>query len=194
VQRPGTSELANGPPRGALGLALLLAVATAACNQPAGPPQAAPRPDEWVAFQGTWSAVGERHTLHLGPERRASVAILSGTLLLTGERGLGVGFQARAITFSDSQTGGLGRAVWTDERGDEVYSELSGGPLASGRRVAGTIVGGTGRYLGVTGAWDMAWQLVMETEEGVVQGRAIDLKGRARLARAPASPPRGSPP
>jgi hypothetical protein len=194
VQRPGTSELANGPPRGALRLALLLAVATASCSRPAGPPQAVPAPGEWVAFEGTWSAVGERHTLHLGPDRRASVASLGGTLLLTGARGLGVGFQARVITFSDSQTGGLGRAVWIDDHGDEIYSELSGGPLASGRRITGTITGGTGRWLGVTGAYELGWQFVIETEEGVVQGRAVDLKGRARLAGAPATPSRGSAP
>jgi hypothetical protein len=122
------------------------------------------------------------------------VASLSGSLLLTGERGLGEGFRATAITFSDSRTGGLGRAVWTDERGDEVYSELSGGPVASGRRITGTIVGGTGRYLGVTGDYQMEWRFVVETEEGVVQGRAVDFKGRARLGGAPPIPPRGTTP
>jgi hypothetical protein len=194
VQRPGTSELAHGPARGARCLALLLAVTAASCSKPAGTPEAAPAPGEWVAFEGTWSAVGERHTLQLGPGRRASVATLSGTLLLTGVRGLGVGFQARAITFSDSQTGGLGRAVWIDERGDEIFSELSGGPLASGRRIAGTITGGTGRWVGVMGAYELGWQFVIETEEGVVQGRAVDLKGRARLGGAPAASPRGPSP
>ncbi len=194
MPRPATSELATGPARGARWLALLLAAAAASCSKPARTPGPSPAPGEWVAFEGTWSAVGERHTLHLGPDRRASVASLGGTLLLTGERGLGVGFQARAITFSDSQTGGLGRAVWIDDRGDEIFSELSGGPIASGRRISGTIIGGTGRWAGVTGAYELGWQFVIETEEGVVQGRAVDLKGRARLGAAPATPPRGSPP
>ena len=191
---PGTSDRARGPSRGARWLALLLAATAASCSRPAGTPESSPAPGEWVAFEGTWSAVGERHTLHLGPDRRASVASLGGTLLLTGERGMGVGFQARVIAFSDSQTGGLGRAVWIDDRGDEIYSDLSGGPLASGRRIAGTFTGGTGRWVGVTGSYDLGWQFVIETEEGVVQGRAVDLKGRARLGMAPATPSRGSAP
>jgi hypothetical protein len=117
------------------------------------------------------------------------VAHLNGSLLLTGEQGLGAGFRARAITFSDSQTGGLGRAVWTDDRGDEIYSELTGGPIASGRHIAGTIVGGTGRFAGVTGSYELEWQFVLETDEGVIQGRAVGLKGRARLGQARAAPP-----
>jgi len=182
VHGPGADQPVRSVARGARWAALLVAVAAASCSRPAPGPEAAP--GEWRSFEGTWSAVGERRVLQLGPGRRASVASLAGSLLLTGERGLGVGFHARAITFSDSQTGGLGRVVWTDERGDEVYSELSGGPLVSGRHVAGSIVGGTGRYLEATGAWEMEWQYVMETEEGVVQGRAIGLKGRVRLGEA----------
>ena len=43
----------------------------------------------------------------------------------------------------------VGRAVWTDARGDRVFSELRGEPVATGRRIVGTITGGTGRYAGV---------------------------------------------
>lgn len=184
--------MATKADRGARRLAVLLVVALASCSRPAGTPTAPASPGEWREFEGTWSAVGERHTLYLGPDRRASVSSLSGSLLLTGERGLGVGFQAKAITFSDSQTGGLGRAIWTDQKGDEIFSELRGDPIASGRRIAGTIIGGTGRYRGATGTYEMEWQFVIETEEGVVQGRAVGLKGRVRLGPVPS--PRGSAP
>ena len=54
--------------------------------------------------------------------------------------------------FDDGQTlqrRDAGRAVQTDSRGDGVFSELRGEPVAAGRRVAGTITGGTGRYAGV---------------------------------------------
>ncbi len=194
MRRPGTTELANGPARGARWLAVLLAIGGGSCSKPATAPEAAPAAGEWRHFEGTWSAVGERQALDLGPGRRASVARLGGSLLLTGERGLGVGFQARAITFSDSLTGGVGRAVWTDDGGDEIFSELSGGPVASGQPVTGTIVGGTGRFLGVTGTYQMHWRMVVETEEGVIQGRAVDLKGRARIGEARATPARGPTP
>ena len=193
MQRPGNSRPVRCAALGARWLAVLLAIAGLSCSKAEQAPGPAPAAGEWRSFQGTLSAVGERHTLQLGPGRRAFVASLTGTMLLTGERGLGVGFQVRAISFSDDRTGGVGRAVWTDDHGDEVYSELSGGPLATGRHVAGTIVGGTGRFAGVTGAYEMEWQFVIETGEGVVQGRAIGLKGRARFGEAPPSP-RGSTP
>jgi len=170
-----------------MGMALLVALAS--CSEPARSPTTSPAPGEWRAFEGTWSAVGERHALQLGPDRRATVAHLTGSLLLTGERGLGAGFQARAITFSDQQTGALGRAVWTDDRGDEVFSELRGAPVASGHRISGTIVGGTGRFAGLTGTYELEWQFVLETEDGVIQGRAVGLKGRARVGRTPPAPP-----
>ena len=193
VPRPGESRAAPRPTRGARRLALALLAALAACEG-SRPPGALAAPGEWRTFEGTWSAAGERHTLQLGPERRVSVASLGGTLLLTGERGLGVGFRARAITFSDSRTGGLGRAVWTDERGDEVFSELQGDAVGTGRRIAGTIVGGTGRWTGVTGTYELEWQFVLETEEGVIQGRAVGLKGRARVGQPVATPPPGTSP
>ena len=164
-------------------LLALLTLAGAACAERPSPPRA-PAPGGWIAFQGTWSAAGERHTLHLGPDRQASVASLTGSLLLTGERGLGVGFRARAVVFSDSKTGGVGRCVWTDDRGDEVFSEIAGGPVAGGNQILGTIVGGTGRYAGATGEYRFRWQFVIETEEGLVQGRAVGLEGRARLGGA----------
>ena len=194
MPRPWESGAARSVARPARGAALLLLLAAAACTGPAGPPEAAPVAGEWRSFEGTWSATGERHVLQLGPGRRASVAILAGSLLLTGERGLGAGFHARAITFSDDLTGGLGRAAWTDDRGDQIFSEISGGPLASGRRISGTITGGTGRWQGVTGTWEMEWRFVLETEEGAVQGRAIGLKGRARLGTPTGLPPRGAGP
>jgi hypothetical protein len=134
--------------------------------------------------------VGERHSLRFGPDRRISVASLSGTLLVTGEQGLGVGFQGRILAFSDEKTGGVGRAVWTDDRGDQVFSELTGGTVARGHRVAGTIVGGTGRWAGLAGSYDLEWQSVMEAEEGMIQVRTVDLKGRVRFGQ-PATPPAG---
>jgi hypothetical protein len=98
-----------------------------------------------------------------------------------------VGFQARAVLFSDSATGGVGRCVWTDERGDEIFSELAGGAIASGRRVTGTITGGTGRYAGLTGEYEFEWMYAIEAEDGRIQGRAVGLKGRARAgAEVPA--------
>jgi hypothetical protein len=132
---------------------LLLAafLLVAACGQRGGPVPETLRPGEWHAFEGTWTAAGTRRTLHLGSDHRAAIFELTGSMLLTGAQRPAVGFKAQAIGFSDSRVGMQGRCVWTDERGDMVYSELRGEAVGSGNRIVGTFIGGTGRYAGVTG-------------------------------------------
>jgi hypothetical protein len=167
--------------------AILLA---AACARTTGPAASASPPGEWRTFEGTWTAAGLRRTLELGPEHRASVFDMTGSVLLVGERRLGVGFQARVLGFTDDVGGMWGRSVWTDERGEQVYSDLTGERTATGNRITGTFRGGTGRYAGVTGEYSFQWRYLLESEDGAVSGRAIDLEGRARLpaADAPAAP------
>ncbi len=160
----------------------------AGCGQPTAPaPQMLPR-GEWHTFEGTWSASGNRQTLNLGTNHRASISDLTGSLLLTGDNGLGVGFQAKTIGFSDNLVGMQGRCVWTDEHGDQVYSELKGESVEAGNRIEGTFLGGTGRFAGVTGQYSFGWQYVVESEGGVLSVRAVDLKGRVRLGSTVATP------
>jgi len=143
----------------------------------------------WHEFGGSWNAAGRRHILSLGGDRRAGLIDLTGTLLLAGPDRPGVGFRGDAIALNDSATGLVGRVVWTDERGDQVFSELSGQGVAAGQKVTGTFVGGTGRYAGATGTYEFTWQYVLEAEDGTVQGRAVGLKGRILVGeptRAPA--------
>ena len=180
----GHSPIASGPRW--LSLAALLFVA--ACSQTGGPASQTPPPGEWVTFEGSWTAAGTRRTLYLEPDHRAAIFDLTGSLLLTGAERFAVGFQAHAIGFSDSRAGMEGRCVWTDERGDKVYSELKGQAVGSGNHIVGTFTGGTGRYAGVTGEYAFQWQYVIEAEDGVVGGRAVDLRGRVRLRSSAPSP------
>jgi hypothetical protein len=55
----------------------------------------------------------------------------------------------------------------------------------------GTFLGGTGRYAGVTGEYSFQWKYIVESEDGTVSGRAVDLKGRARLGSGAATPGEG---
>ena len=147
-----------------------------------GPVTESPKPQgasgEGVEFEGSWNAAGSRKTISLGANRRGSIIDLSGTMLLTGSQRPGVGFRAEVIALVDSETGLTGRSVWTDERGDQVFSELQGEGTADRNRITGKFLGGTGRYAGATGSYEFSWKSVMETEDGTIQGRAIDLKGR----------------
>lgn len=169
-------------------LTLSLLMFATSCSQPPAPSSGNPSARDWRTFEGTWSASGTRQTLNLEQDHRASIFNLTGSLLLIGDQALGIGFQAQAIGFTDSLAGMQGRCVWTDEHGDKVYSELKGEFVATGNRIAGTILGGTGRYAGLTGEYSFQWRFVVESEDGSVSGRTVDLKGRARLGSAAAVP------
>jgi hypothetical protein len=88
------------------------------------------------------------------------------------------------IVLNDSETGMLGRAVWTDEHGDQAWSELRGEGNKTTNRIVGTFVGGTGRYSGATGTYEFSWKFLLENEDGNVQGESIGLKGRVRVGSA----------
>jgi len=157
-----------------------LALAATAC----GPATESPRPPgtsgEWLEFEGSWNAAGSRRTLSLGADRRGSIIDLRGTMLLAGAHRPGVGFRSEVIGLVDSATGFQGRSVWTDERGDQVFSELQGEGTAARNHITGTLLGGTGRYAGATGTYEFSWHLMMEAEDGSIQGRTVDLRGRVR--------------
>ena len=167
-----------------------LAFAAAACGPAGESPRPAPASGGELEFSGSWSGIGSRHTISLGAERFGSIVDLKGTLLLAGPGRPGVGFQSEVIGLVDSATGFQGRSVWTDERGDQVYSELRGEGTAAKNRIAGTVLSGTGRYAGVTGSYEFSWQWVMEGEDGAVHGRAVDLHGRVQLGPATGGSPR----
>jgi hypothetical protein len=175
---------------------LALALALAACGEDHASSAASPAlaPGAWHDFEGSWTAAGSVHTIALGNGRQASLANLRGTLILGGPSAPGIGFRGDVIAFADSETGMVGRAVWTDERGDEVYSALQGAGPQKGNHVTGTFIGGTGRYAGASGTYEFTWQYVLAAEDGTVQGRATGLKGRVRAGAADPSKAQGTRP
>ena len=167
-----------------------LALAAAACGPPTESPRLAAAPGASLEFEGSWNAAGSRHTISLGEGRIGSIVNLKGTMLLAGPGRPGVGFQSEVIGLADSATGFQGRSVWTDERGDQVYSELQGEGTAAKNHITGKVLSGTGRYAGATGSYEFSWQWVMEGEDGAVHGRAVDLKGRVLPGPAAGGSPR----
>lgn len=167
--------------RGLLATAAAALLMTSACERKAEQPATAL--EEWREFEGSWNATGTRRSIRLGGDRRGSVTDLHGTMLLAGAGRPGVGFRADVIAMVDTETGMVGRAVWTDDRGDEVFSELKGEGTRERNHIVGTILGGTGRFVGATGTFEFSWQYVIESEDGSVQGRAVGLRGRFRLGQ-----------
>lgn len=173
-------------------IALAGSLVVAACgSRPQGTPPGTGT--EWHQFAGTWTAAGTRHLIQFGEGRQASTAQLTGSLLLAGPSKPAVGFRSEAIVFNDGATGLVGRAVWTDERGDQVFSELKGEGTSSSNRIVGTFVGGTGRYSGATGTYEFSWRFLLEDEDGTVQGQSIGLKGEVRAVSPQGTSDAGSP-
>src|SRR4051794_11080110 len=148
-----------------------------ACGRPTAV-SSSDSPTGWHEFEGTWTAAGNRTVVTLGGDRRAAVSTFNGSLVLAGPSRPGIGFRSEAIVFHDSATGLIGRAAWTDENGDEAYSELRGQGTAENNKITGTFVGGTGRYTGVSGIYEFSWRFILEDEDGAVQGQSMGLKGR----------------
>ena len=140
----------------------------------------APPADGWRTFEGTWSVSGQRQTVPTEGDRAAATVQVSGAVVLTSGEGLSGGFRGEAIGFDDGAGVAIGRSVWTDEHGDRIFGELKGEPMETGRRIVGTITGGTGRYAGLTGEFSLVWQYVVRAESGTIQGRAVSLEGRVR--------------
>jgi len=137
---------------------------------------------EWQSFAGSFTATGRRDTV---PEEDGGVAAtirMTGSLVITAGTGLRRGFRVEVLGFQDGQGKGLGRAVWTDDRGDRIYSRLAGSPVDAGRRSTAAITGGTGRYAGIEGDYTFTWQYLLPGEHGVVQARAVSFSGRYRRA------------
>ena len=172
------------PATGASWSALALLLLVAGCGGTPATAQKDPAAGDWRAFEGNWTASGTRTSLDLGSDHRASIVHLNGSLLLSGVN-TPVGFGGEFVGFTDTQSGMVGRAVWTDERGDQVFSDLKGEWVGTGNRVAGTFIGGTGRYSGATGEYEFQWQYVLAAEAGAVSGRTSGLKGRVRVGAGP---------
>jgi hypothetical protein len=174
-------------------VSLLLALGLAGC---------APEPDHatvaplaagaWHGFEGNLTAAGQRTALALGPGRRAALLELRGSLLVAGDQAPARGFGVELIGLSDTAEGFEGRAVWTDERGDQLYSALRGHAMQGGARIEGSFLGGSGRFAGAQGSYEFMWRFVLETEDGKVQGRTQDLRGRIRVDGAQKSAERPS--
>ena len=128
-------------------------------------------------FEGSWSATGTKQALAMGPDRKAVIIYMSGSLLLTVQENLSRGFRWEAIGFDDGADVSLGECVWTDDRGDQIFSDMRGQALATGKHIKGVITGGTGRYAGLTGEFEFDWQYMVEGPDGTVQGRTVGLKG-----------------
>jgi hypothetical protein len=159
--------------------AVLLAVA-AGLHGCAQPPE--PVAEDWRTFEGSWTAVGTRRSLPTEGGGTAAILHMSGAVVLRLGGGLGRGFRGEALGFDDGHALRVGRWVWTDDRGDQVFGTATGERVASGRRFEAAITGGTGRYTGITGEFSFTWQEMVAEDRDAFHVRTDGLRGRYRRA------------
>ena len=171
--------------------ATLLAAAGLAVYLLAAPAAA----EEWRPFTATWTLSGRRTALPTEGARPAAVVYASGSFVVIRGDTLGRGFFGEVIGFDDGGSVLVGRAVFTDERGDKLFATLRGQPLGPGRTATGMITGGTGRWVGLDGDFKVSWKFVVEAGDEDLHAMAVNVEGRARHgspapAPTPSEPPR----
>ncbi len=151
-------------------LAILLCVATASAAelQKSG------------EFQGHWTAIGTAQTLVLDESRSASILRLRGTIVTESSRGLTRALQSDCVglNLKEEPPTGTGRCVWTDSDGDRLVSEITGELSGTASKARGRFIGGTGKYAGLEGGYELDWQYIRSIEEeGTIHGYSTSLKG-----------------
>lgn len=143
-------------PSASLLLAILLGAATAHAQAAADK-----LPNEGT-FSGSWHLEGKVEPTKVG-DATVNVAHVQGKVTLESAGGLSREFDGVCNAVSDKKTGGTGRCVWTDAKGDEVVIGIEGSILGSAgtvREAKGKVIGGTGRYAGIEGEIHLDWLFV----------------------------------
>ena len=136
-------------------------------------------------FKGTWIANGTRTPFGFGDLRQVFTFKLAGHVSLQSPLGKKKDFWADCVGLADSVTGLIGRCVWKDLAGPEIYITLQSDRLQQGSQVTGTIVGGTGNIAGISGNLSFNWSsVIVQTDaDGVVNvtGQTRNLGGQYRI-------------
>ncbi|HJV66941.1 MAG TPA: hypothetical protein VJ550_14510 [Geomonas sp.] len=158
----------------AAALLLLLAALPVASSQGA----------ESAEFKGSWIANGTRTTFPFVKGRKVFTFQIGGHVSLqTALRGK-KDYWSDCIGLADAVTGMIGRCVWKDLAGPELYVVLQSDRLEPGSQVKGTIVGGTGPLSGLSGELSFNWSsIIVQTDaQGIEEltGQTLNLAGRYR--------------
>ena len=135
-------------------------------------------------FQGNWTAIGTAQTLALAESHSASILRLQGTIVTESSHGMTRALQSDCVglNLQEERTTGSGRCVWTDTDGDRVISEIAGALSGTVSKVRGRFIGGTGKYAGIEGGYELDWQYLRAIEEeGTIHGYSTSMTGSWRL-------------
>jgi hypothetical protein len=136
-------------------------------------------------FKGTMIANGTRTSFPFGDGRQVFTFKLAGHVNLQTSLRKTKDYWSECIGLADSVSGIVGRCVWKDLVGPEIYITLQSDKLQQGSQVTGTIIGGTGPLAGISGDLTFNWSSVITLTEsdGVVSvtGQTKNLGGRYQV-------------
>jgi hypothetical protein len=136
-------------------------------------------------FKGSWIANGTRTPFPFGDGRQVQTFRLAGHVSLETALGKQKDYWSECVGLADSATGVIGRCVWRDLGGPEIYIALQGDKLEQGGLISGAIVGGTGALAGISGDLTFNWATVIALADAdgtvSVTGQTKNLGGHFRL-------------
>ncbi len=136
-------------------------------------------------FKGAWIANGTRTSFPFEDGRQVFTFKLAGHVSLQTALGKKKDYWSECVGLADSVTGLVGRCVWKDLAGPEIYITLQSDKLQQGSQVTGTIIGGNGSLAGISGDLSFNWASIttMTDSEGVISvtGQTRNLGGHFRL-------------
>ncbi len=166
------------------GRAIILIIACAVLILSASP-AAISHAAESGEFKGSWVANGTQTPFSFEKGRQVFTFTIAGHVSLQNVLGKKKDYWSECIGLADSSTGIVGRCVWKDLAGPEIYITVQSDLLKQGSQVTGTIVGGTGPLSGISGDLSFNWSsVIVQTDaEGIVEitGQTKNLGGRYRV-------------
>jgi hypothetical protein len=136
-------------------------------------------------FKGTMIANGTRTPFPFGDGRQVFTFRLGGHVSLQTPLGKKKDYWSECIGLADSITGVVGRCTWKDLDGPEIYLTIQSDKLQQGSQVTGTIVGGSGKFAGISGDLSFNWSSVITQTDADgsvnVTGQTRNLAGSYRL-------------
>jgi len=136
-------------------------------------------------FKGSMIANGTRTPFPFVEGRQVFTFKLGGHVSLQTAIGKKKDYWSECVGLADTTSGLVGRCVWKDLDGPEIYLTIQSDRLQQGSQVSGSIVGGSGKFAGISGDLSFNWSSVItQTDaDGIVNvtGQTKNLGGSYRV-------------
>jgi hypothetical protein len=131
------------------------------------------------SFESTWDIKGSARKLEFGPSRMLRTVRHTGTITFRSSKGFVGTVMTSCIGLHDTGQRDIGRCTWVTGDGERLYSELTGSlpPGLDTGTASGVFVGGTGRFTGVTGSYQLDWVARPSLEPDAFGAQTVRMTG-----------------